>query len=83
VNAGVRALGWVVTLVGCVVVAGALTGLYMLLIRGASPGQPIFFDAVVPPLGGAALHLANGMVLMIAPFVFRWAVRWWRGSRGK
>lgn len=80
VKAGVRALGWVVTLLGCIVVAGALTALYMLLIKGAAPGQPIFLDAVVPRLGGAALHLANGLVLITAPFVFRWAIRRWRQS---
>jgi hypothetical protein len=82
VNVGALALGWVVTLVGCIVIAGALTGLYMLLVRGASPGQPVFLDAVVPPLGGAVLHLVNGVVLTIAPFILRWAIRHWRRSRG-
>jgi hypothetical protein len=81
VNVGVLALGWVVTLVGCIVIAGALTGLYMLLVKGASPGEPVFLDAVVPPLGGAVLHLANGVVLTIAPFILRWAIRRWRQSR--
>jgi hypothetical protein len=82
-NAGVLALGWIVTLVGCIVIAGALTGLYMLLVRGASPGQPVFLDAVVPPLGGAVLHLANGVVLTVAPFILRWAIRRWRQFRGR
>jgi hypothetical protein len=81
VNIGVLALGWVVTLVGCIVVAGALTGLYMLLVMGASPGQPVFLDAVVPPLRGAVLHLANGIALISVPFIVRWVIRQWRQSR--
>jgi hypothetical protein len=82
-NVGVLALGWIVTLVGCIVITGALTGLYMLLVRGAPPGQPVFLDVVVPPLGGAVLHLANGVVLTVAPFILRWAIRHWRQSRGR
>lgn len=73
-----RILGWMVTLVGCIVIVGALAGLYMLLIKGASPGEPAFFDAVVPPLGGALVHLANGAALTGAPFAVRWGFRRWR-----
>jgi hypothetical protein len=74
-------LGWIVTLIGCVVIAGALTALYFLLVEGVPPGQPALFDAVVPPMRGAVLHLANGVVLTIAPFILRWAIRCWRASR--
>lgn len=73
-----RVLGWAVTLLGCIVIVGALTGLYMLLIRGTAPGEPVFLDAVVPPLRGALLHLANGVVLTCAPFTVRWGFRRWR-----
>lgn len=76
-------LGWAVTLLGCIVIVGALTGLYMLFISGAAPGEPVFLDAVVPPLRGALLHLANGVVLTCAPFVVRWGFRRWRRNRVK
>lgn len=78
-----RVLGWAVTLLGCIVIVGALTGLYMLLIKGASPGEPVFLDAVVPPLGGALLHLANGVVLTCAPFIVRWGFWRWRRNSSK
>jgi hypothetical protein len=78
VNNVLLALGWIVTLVGCLVIAGALAGLYMLLVAGASAGAPLFLDVVVPPLQGAALHLATGVLLAIAPFTLRWAHRRWQ-----
>jgi hypothetical protein len=77
VNNALLALGWIVTLVGCLMTAGALAGLYLLLVVGASAGAPLFLDVVVPPLQGAALHLAAGMLLAIAPFTLRWAHRRW------
>ena len=78
VSVPLRLLGWTVTLVGCIVIVGALIGLYMLLMKGASPGEPVFLDAVVPPLQGALLHLANGVVLTCVPFILRWGYRRWR-----
>jgi len=78
-----RIFGWMVTLVGCIVIVGALTGLYMLLIKDIPQGQPIFLDAVVPPLRGALLHLANGTALTCAPFILRRGyARWRRHSSG-
>jgi len=80
-NAGVLALGWIVSAVGCLVIVGALTALYFLLVKGVPPGQPIFLDVLAPPLQGAVLHLANGIALTFAPFILRWAIRRWRLSR--
>ena len=78
VAVALRVLGWAVTLVGCIIIIGALTGLYMLLVKGAAPGERVFLDAEVPPLRGALLHLANGLVLTFAPFILRGGFRRWR-----
>lgn len=75
------ALGWLVTIVGCIVILGALTALYFLLVRGVPPGQVMFQDFEAPPLSGVLLHLANGVVLAVIPFTLRWAFRRWSHSR--
>jgi hypothetical protein len=80
-NVGVLALGWLATLLGCLIIAGALSALFFLLVRGVSPGQPMFLDVSAPTVGGALLHLANGITLTSAPFLLRWAIRRWRQSR--
>jgi hypothetical protein len=41
------ALGWVITAIGILAMTGALFSLYMLLVKGAAPGQPVFADVVV------------------------------------
>jgi hypothetical protein len=83
---GVLALGWIVSLAGCLATLGALTALYFLLVRGVPPGQPIFLDVLAPTLEGAVLHLANGIALTSAPFILRWAIGRWclraRASHG-
>lgn len=81
VNRGALALCWVVTLIGCIVIAGATVALYFLFVKGAPPGQPMFLDAVVPPVRGAALHLANGIALTVGALGLRWAIRRRRFSR--
>jgi len=47
-------------------------------VRGVPPGQRIFLDAVAPTLGGALLHLANGVFLAVAPLALRRGWRRWR-----
>jgi hypothetical protein len=72
---------WIVSLLGCLVIAGALIALYFLLVKQVHPGEPLFFDVLVPPLQGALIHLANGIVLAAAPPFARLAFRRWRRSR--
>ena len=71
------ALGWLVTIMGCIVILGALTALYFLLVKGVPPGQVMFQDVVAPPLPGVLLHLTNGVVLAVIPLSLRWAFRRW------
>jgi hypothetical protein len=82
-SVGAVVLGWVVTMAGCVITAGALTAMYFLFVKGVEPGQRMFGDLVAPPVEGVSLHLANGVVLMVAPFIVRRVVRRWRDARVK
>jgi hypothetical protein len=79
-NALVLALCWVAFLIGCLVIAGASIALYFLLIQRLQPGQPMFADVPTPPLQGALIHLANGIILASASLFARWGFRRWRRS---
>ena len=72
-----QALGWLVTIVGCIIILGALASLYFLLVKGIPPGQMMFRDFMAPPLSGVLLHLTNGAVLAVIPFTLRWSFRRW------
>jgi hypothetical protein len=68
------ALPWCAVLVGCSIVAMALTDLYM-LAAGAEPGTPIYLDELAPTRPEALLQLAYGLTLVIGQFLLRSATR--------
>jgi hypothetical protein len=54
--------------VGFLMVAGALADLYMILMHGARPGEPTYFNELAPTVGEAATALLCGMALVFLAF---------------
>lgn len=68
------ALPWYAVLVGCFLVAKAVTDLYM-LARGAEPGTPIYLDELAPTRQEALLQLMYGLALLTVQFLLRAVMR--------
>jgi hypothetical protein len=64
-----------VALIGAVVVAFALAGLYMVVFEGVRPGEPIWLDELAPSRSGAALHVAIGAGLVGVALIVRAGIR--------
>jgi hypothetical protein len=71
---------WLTAIVGCFLIAMALTQLYMLM-AGSRPGTPISPDDLAPTPRAALLGLGYGICFVAAPFFLRSAIRRWWQSR--
>lgn len=64
-----------VGLFGALVVAIALAGLYMVVVEGVQPGEPIWLDELAPSKSRAALQVAIGAGLIGVSLIVRAAIR--------
>ena len=64
-----------VALVGAVLVAFAAAGLYMVLVQGVAPGEPIWMDELAPSTSNAVIQIAIGAVLVAISLSTRTLIR--------
>jgi hypothetical protein len=64
-----------VALVGALLFAIAGAGLYMVLVQGVAPGEPIWLDELAPSTGEAALRMATGAAAIGAALSLRALIR--------
>ena len=81
---GIRAILWLVAILGCVITAGAVTDLYMILVGGAHPGDVIYLDELAPTAYQASIELVRGVcfiaVAALAPSIARFLWRRFRND---
>lgn len=64
-----------VALLGALVVALSLAGLWMVVIEGMAPGEPIWADAQAPSMKEALTDIASGTALVTLALTVRALVR--------
>ena len=68
-------------IVGCVVTAGSIADLYMILVGRVHPGDVIFSDTLALSTGDSAQDLLLGLAIIALPFLLRGAFRRWLAIR--
>jgi len=68
-----------IALVGALVVAVAVAQLYMVLVEGVAPGEPISPEDLAPTVGGGLFSFGYGAALIAASLIMRAIAR--RGLR--
>lgn len=64
-----------VALLGAILAALAVAGLYMVLVEGVAPGEPIWLDELAPSKGGAIVQLATGAAVIAVALYVRTLIR--------
>jgi len=65
-----------IILLACLIASFAIANGYMVLFEGATPGTPVYLDELAQPIWNSlALFLACSLVIAIALFVHRFALR--------
>jgi hypothetical protein len=72
----VAAILAIATLVlGAAIIAVSVPGLWMVVVGGAQPGDPIYLDTLAPTLGASLTQVGTGVALVLASMGVRARLR--------
>ena len=71
VGATRQVVGWLLIISGAMSVGVLIPDLYMVVVEGAKPGEPIYVDHLAAQLGGTFTYLLLSVALIVLGFFIK------------